>query len=93
MDVDPVINPGGIRIYSFGGNSTMRSQQTLLEVREMPAVLRPFGCALANVSVSPAGVNLPTHLVESSYSGDAANSASISNGATGLVFQVLFHAA
>jgi DNA/RNA endonuclease YhcR with UshA esterase domain len=37
-----------------------------------------------NISVSPAGLNLPTHLVEASYPGDTAYNGSISN-TTGLV--------
>jgi hypothetical protein len=37
-----------------------------------------------NISVSPAGLNLPTHLVEASYTGDTAYNGSISN-TTGLV--------
>lgn len=43
-----------------------------------------------NLGVSSAGVDLPTHLVDASYSGDAAYSGSISAGTIGLVGQVPF---
>jgi hypothetical protein len=42
-----------------------------------------------NISVSPAGLNLPTHLVETSYPGDTAYSNSIST-TTGLIGQAPF---
>ncbi len=42
-----------------------------------------------NISVSPAGINLPTHLVEISYPGDTAYDGSIS-GTVGLVGQAPF---
>jgi hypothetical protein len=42
-----------------------------------------------NVSVSPAGLNLPTHLVETSYPGDTAYNGSVST-TTGLVGQAPF---